>query len=144
MTARRLAVGALAGVAALSATGYVVFGLIFANFFTYALNAGSARGVPRESPLAWAVGLGALSYSALITLAIGSRAGSPSLGAGMRIGAIVGLLVWFTADFMLYGISNVLNLTSVLIDPLLEVAPSAAAGGAIAVALRRIHLPGAP
>jgi hypothetical protein len=62
----------------------------------------------------------------------------------MRIGAIVGLLVWFTADFMLYGISNVLNLTSVLIDPLLEVAPSAAAGGAIAAALRRIHSPGAP
>jgi hypothetical protein len=38
---------------------------------------------------------------------------------------------------MLYGISNVLNLSSALVDPLLEVLPSAAAGGAIAAVLRK-------
>jgi hypothetical protein len=43
--------------------------------------------------------------------------------------------VWFTADFFLYGISNVLNLTSALVDPLIEVVPSAVAGGAIAAVL---------
>jgi hypothetical protein len=57
----------------------------------------------------------------------------------MTIGAVVGFLVWFTADFMLYGISNVLNLTSVLIDPLLELVPSAITGGVIALVLARIR-----
>jgi hypothetical protein len=56
----------------------------------------------------------------------------------MTIGAVVGFLVWFTADFMLYGISNVMNIASALIDPLLEAVPSALAGGAVAAALRRI------
>lgn len=100
----------------------------------------SARVRPAlESPLAWAVALGALSYGALLTLAIGNRPGSTAIGAGVKAGAVVGFLVWFTADFMLYGVSNVLNLTATLIDPLLEVVPSALAGGAIAVVLRNVR-----
>jgi hypothetical protein len=89
--------------------------------------------------LVWAVALGALSYSALVTLAIGNCVGSPTIGAGVKVGALVGFLVWFTADFMLYGISNVLNLTSALVDPLLEVVPSAIAGGVIAGLLRKVQ-----
>ena len=117
----------------------MIFGLILGNFYAYALSAGSATGVPRESLVVWAVALGALSYGALVTLAVGSRVGSPTVGAGIKIGAVIGFLVWFTADCMLYGISNVLNVTSVLIDPLLEVVPSAFTGGVIAAVLRRVQ-----
>ena len=138
MTARQFATGTIVGAATLSATGYLMFWIALGNFYAYALKAGSATGVPRDAPLVWAVALGALSYSALLTLAIGNRLGSPAIGAGVKVGAVVGFLVWFTADFMLYGISNVLNLTSTLIDPLLEVVPGAVAGGAIAVVLRNV------
>jgi len=123
----------------LSATGYLMFWIALGDFYAYALRSGAATGVPRESPLVWAVALGALSYGALLTLAIGNRTGSPAIGAGIKVGAVVGFLVWFTADFMLFGISNVLSLTSTLIDPLLEVVPSAVAGGAIAVVLRNVR-----
>jgi hypothetical protein len=136
VTLRELATGTVVGAVTLSATGYVLFWTVLGNFYAYALSAGSATGVPRESPVIWAVALGALSYSALVTLAIGTRAASPTLGAGIKVGAVIGFLVWFTADFILYGISNVLNLTSALIDPLLEVVPSAVTGGAIAALLR--------
>jgi hypothetical protein len=95
--------------------------------------------VPRESPLVWAVALGALLYGELLTLAIGNRPGSPAIAAGVKVGAVVGVLVWFTADVMLFGISNVLSLTSTLIDPLLEVVPCAVAGGAIAVVVRNVR-----
>lgn len=139
MTAKQLAAGTVAGAATLSVTGYIFFVIVLGNFYAHALSAGTATGVARESLLWWAVGLGALSYGGLVTLAIGSRAGSPTIGAGIKIGAVVGFLVWFTADFMLYGISNVLNLTSALIDPLLEVVPSAITGGVIAVVLRKIR-----
>jgi hypothetical protein len=137
MTATNLATGTIVGAVTLSATGYVMFWALLGNFYAYALGVGSATGVPRESPLVWAVALGALSYGALLTLAIGNCAGSPTVGAGIKIGAVTGFLVWFTADFFLYGISNVLNLTSALIDPLLEVVPSAIAGAAIAAVLGR-------
>ena len=138
MTARELATGTVVGAVTLSATGYVMFWTVLRNFYTYALGAGSATGAPRESPVIWAVALGALSYSALVTLAIGNCGSSPTMGGGVKVGAIIGFLVWFTADFFLYGISNVLNLTSALIDPLLEVVPSAVTGGAIAAVLGKL------
>lgn len=73
MTAKRLATGTIVGAATLSATGYLMFWITLGDFYAYALKAGSATGVPRDSPLIWAVALGALSYSALLTLAIGNR-----------------------------------------------------------------------
>jgi hypothetical protein len=139
MTARQLAAGTVVGAVTLAASGYVVFGIVLGGFYAHALNAGSATGVARESPLVWAIALGAVSYGALLTLAIGSRDGSPTVQAGITIGAVVGFLVWFTADFMLYGLSNVLDLTSALIDPLLEVVPSAITGGVIAGVLRKVE-----
>jgi hypothetical protein len=39
---------------------------------------------------------------------------------------------------MFYGISNVGNLTSTLIDPLLELVPGAVAGGIIAFVLEKV------
>ena len=139
MTAEQFAIGTVAGAVALSATGYALFRMVLGNFYAYALSAGSATGVPREPMLLWAFAIGALSYSALLTLGIGSRPGSPTMGAGIKIGAVVGFLFWFSADFMLYGISNVLSLTSALIDSVVEVVPSAITGGVIAVVLRKIR-----
>jgi hypothetical protein len=139
MDAKRFVIGTLVGGVTVLATGYLIFAMApFRNFYAYAMNAGSATGVAREQPLVWAVALGALSYGALITLAIGSRASSLNVGAGMKIGAMVGFLLWFTADFMFYGISNVGNLASTVVDPLLELVPGAIAGGVIAVALGKI------
>jgi hypothetical protein len=31
--------------------------------------------------------------------------------SGMKVGAVVGFLLWATADFSLYGITNMSNLT---------------------------------
>jgi hypothetical protein len=138
MNAKRLVIGTFVGAVTLSATGYLIFGIALPNFYTNFMNAGSATGVERQPLLLWAVALAMLSYSLLVTLAIGSRAGSLDIGGGMRIGAIVSFLLWFAADFMLYGISNVGNLTGTVVDPLLELVPGAIAGGVIAVVLGKI------
>jgi hypothetical protein len=119
MTAKQLAAGTVVGAIVLSASGHFLFEIVLADFYAYALTTGSATGVQRESPLLWAVALGALSYGALVTLAIGNRGGSPVARTGIKIGAIVG----FRA----------------LIDPALEVVPSAITGGAIAVVLRKVR-----
>ena len=136
MDTKRLVAGTLVGGIILYAVGYVIFDLAFADF--YAANAGSATGVVRDPQLVWAVALGSLSYAALITLAIGSRVGSSTMGAGVMSGAVVGFLLWFTADFILYGVSNVTNLTRSVVDPLLELVRGGLSGGVIAVVAGKI------
>jgi len=141
MHAKQLVIGTLVGAVTVLAIGYLMFTAALGNFYAYAMNAGSAAGVAREPQLFWAVALGALSYGALLTLVIGSRASNLTLGSGVKMGAIVSFLLWFTADFMLYGISNVGSLTTTIVDPLLELVPGAMAGGVIASVLRRTASP---
>jgi hypothetical protein len=141
MSLKRFVIGTAVGGCAVFVTGSLLFALApFSEFYSYAMNSGPATGVSRESPLVWAVFLGALSYSALVTLAIGSRPQSTGVAAGIKIGAVVGFLIWFTADFMLFGISNVGTLTSTIVDPLLEMVPGAVAGGIIAAVLGRVTI----
>jgi len=141
MHTKRFVIGTLAGAVTILAVGYVMFTAALGNFYEYAMNAGSATGVAREPQLFWAIALGTLSYGALLTLVIGTRANDLTIGAGLKMGAIVSFLMWFTADFMLYGISYVGNLTTTVLDSLLEVVPGAIAGGAIAAVLKKIASP---
>ncbi|MGH9255878.1 MAG: hypothetical protein ACRD3C_15065 [Vicinamibacterales bacterium] len=134
MDAKRLVMGTLVGGVVLFAVGYLIFDMAFASF--YAANAGSATGVDRVPQLVWAVALGSLSYGALVTLAIGSRAGA-SIGSGATIGAVVGFLLWFTVDFILYGITNIQNLTRTVVDPVLELVRGGIAGGVVALVLAK-------
>lgn len=136
MTAKQLVTGTVVGAAAMTASGYALFGLILGDFFSSALRSDSMTTVSRDSPLVWAVALGALSYGALLTLAIMQRFKVPSIGDGAKVGGVLGLLVWLTADLMLYGISNVLTLTAALVAPVIELVPSAVSGAAIAWTLR--------
>ena len=139
MGAKPFVIGTAVGGTTVFIAGFLLFALApLSDFYVYAMTSGSATGVPRESPLVWAVFLGALSYGALVTLAIGSRTGPTGVASGIRIGAVVGFLLWFTADFMLFGISNVGNLTSTLVDPLVELVPGAVAGGLVAAVLGRL------
>ena len=140
MDAKRLVVGTLAGGVVLYAAGYLIFTLAFADF--YAANAGSATGVDRDGELFWAVALASLAYAALVTFAIGNRIDSLSIGEGARIGAIVGFLLWFTADFVFYGITNISNLTRTVVDPLLEFVRGGIGGAVIAAVLRRMPASG--
>ena len=136
MDAKRFVVGTLAGGVVLYAVGYLIFTLAFAAF--YAANAGSATGVDRGGELFWALALANLAYGALITFAIGNRVGSLSTGGGIKIGAIVGFLLWCTADFVFYGTTNIANLTRTVVDPLLEIVHGGIGGGVIAVVLGKM------
>ena len=144
MDTKRFVIGTAVGAITVSAIGFSLFALPpLRDFYLYAMNAGAATGVARESPLVWAVFVGALSYGALITFAIGNRPSRVGVPAGMRIGAVVGFLLWWTANFMFFGISNVGTVTSTIIDPLLELVPGAMAGGTVALVLDRLNTAGA-
>lgn len=136
MNTKRFVIGTLAGGITMYLVGYLIWGLIFADFF--AANMGSATGVTRETMLVWALVLGTLSLAALVTLAVGSQAGASTILDGLKIGAIVGFLVWFGVDFMHYGTRNLWNLTATIVDPLLEIVRTGIGGAVIAAVLGRI------
>ena len=140
MDSKRLAVGTLGGGGVLYAVGYVIFTRVFVGF--YAANAGSATGVDRGGEIFWAMALANLTYAALVMFAIGNRVGSLSIGQGATIGAIVGFLLWFTADFVFYSTTNIANLTRTVVDPLLEIVHGGIGGAAIAAVLRRMPASG--
>ncbi len=136
MDTKQFVIGTLAGGIALYLVGYLIWGMAFADFF--AANAGSATGVARESSLVWAVVLGHFSLAALVTLAVGSQAGASTILDGLKIGAIVGFLVWFGVDFIRFGLYNVSNLTATIVDPLLETVRTGIGGAVIAAVLDQL------
>ena len=133
MDAKRFVTGTVVGAVVLYIVGYAIFTVAVASF--YAANAGSATGVEKPE-LYWATMLASLSYAALIVYAMGNR-GAVNLGTGAKVGAIVGFLLWCTADFVFYGTTNVANLTRTVVDPLLEIVHGGIAGAAIASVLSR-------
>ena len=136
MDTKRLIIGTLVGAITLYVLGYLIWELAFGDFF--AANRGSAIGVERDPLVIWAVALGTVSYAALLTLAIGTQAGSATIVDGLKIGAIVGFLMWFGVDFIHYGIGNVSNLTATLADPLLELIRAGISGAVVAAVLGKI------
>ena len=136
MDIKRFIIGTVVGGIALYILGYVIWNMLFADFF--AANAGSATGVEKDPQVVWAITLGTLSYAALVTLAIGTRAGSATIVEGLKTGAIVGVLLWFTVDFIFYGIFNISNLTLTIVDPLLELIRAGIGGAVIAAVLAKI------
>ena len=140
MDTKRFVVGTVVGGVALYAAGYVIFTRVFADF--YSANGGSATGVDRGGEIFWAVALASLAYAALVMYAIGNRAGSLSIGGGAIAGAIVGFLLWCTADFVIYGTTNVANLTRTVVDPLLEIVHGGIGGAVIAAVLRKMPASG--
>lgn len=132
MDMKRFVGAAVAGGLVMWGVGYVIWGMLFTDFF--AANAGSATGVGREADILWAIAIGTLSLATLITFAI-SWTGGATLGDGARVGALVGFLLWFGVDFIHYGAFNLSNLTGTIVDPLLEIVRSGIGGAVIAMVL---------
>jgi hypothetical protein len=136
MNTKQWVVGTVVGAVVLFAVGYVIFELLLKDF--YAANSGSATGVYRDTQILWAVAVGALAYAALILYALRANAASLNVVSGAKVGATVGFLIWLCADFTLYGISNINNLTLATVDPLIELVRGGITGAALAALLPKL------
>lgn len=136
MNTKQWVVGTIAGGIVLFVLGYVFFDLLLGDF--YAANSGSATGVMREAPVFWAVGVGAIAYTVLVLYALRSQGASVSMASGMKAGAIVGCLIWLCADFTLYGITNMSNLTVTIVDPLVEIVRGGIMGAVLGMLLPKL------
>ena len=136
MNAKQLSLGIIVGTVVAMIVGYVIWDVLVADFF--AANMGSATGVMRDTQMIWAVLIGTAAYAVLITLALGTQSGRATIVSGLKAGAIVGFLLWATADFMLLGYMNIHTLTIAIVDPLLEAIRGGITGAAIAAVVAKM------
>ena len=136
MNIKRLGIGSVVGAITLYLLGMLIWQTLFAEFFD--ANSGSAVGVDREAPIVWAVMVGTLFYATLLTLSLESSSASKSLVQGLKVGVVMGALLWGTADFIIYGFTNLSTLTGTVADTLLEGIRGGIAGGVIAAVLSKV------
>ena len=115
---------------------FVVGYLIWDIALDYWNGAVDAAGMAREPQLLWVNALSHVPAAALITLAI-ERGGSSTIGGGVKIGAIVGFLVWSGVDLAFYASTTIFDLTAICLDSLLASVHFAIGGGVIAAVLGR-------
>jgi uncharacterized membrane protein len=136
MNAKQWVIGTVVGAVVLFATGWVLFEMLLGGY--YEANAGSATGVDKDPPILWSVAVGALAYAALIIYAMRGQAASVNMVSGMKVGAVVGFLLWATADFTLFAITNMNNLTITMVDPFVELVHGGITGAVIGALLPKV------
>ena len=124
------------GAVVLFVLGFVFWGMLFVDFFE--ANAGAATNVMRETPVLWAQFLGCLLYGAAIAITVRGHGASVTVMSGLTTGAIAGLLIWGTADFTLYSIAQINNLTATIADTVLEVVRGGITGVVAAFTLSKL------
>ena len=136
MSGKAFAGGTVIGGIVSFLVGWLFWGLALGDF--YATNVGTATGVPKEPPDMTMMFVGTLFGAALLTLIIGTWAKARSAGTGAKIGATVGLLNSFATGLMMYGMTNISNLTATLVDPFVAVVHGAIVGAVIAVVVGKL------
>ena len=136
MGMQKLAIGSVVGAIVLFVLGYVIFDLLFLDY--YVENAGAAAAGMRDSQIYWSILLGSLGYGALVTYMVGKRADAASIVGGLKAGALAGGLLWFTTNFTIYGYLDLWNLTVTVLDVVLETVRAAITGAVLALVLARV------
>ncbi len=132
---KRGLIATVAGGFAFFLLGGLIYAVILAGF--YESNLGSATGVLREQPIAWALLLSQLGLGGLVTYVF-VHADVATAAEGLKTGAIFGLLFGIAMAFDLYGVTNWSNLTVALVEPFVTAARMAIAGAVIGWTLGRI------
>ena len=135
MNIKKLLLGSIAGGIATFLSGWLIYGILLADFFTK--NVGSATGVTKNPPDFLWLGLGNIFLSALVTYIFLKWANIQTFAEGAMAGAVIGLLMGLGIDFSLYGTSNMSNLTAAIVDGLLTGVQGAVSGAVVGWVLGR-------
>ena len=137
MSAKNRILATLVGFVVLFLLGWLFYGFLLMDF--YADNAGSATGVYREDDqmIWWALILGNIMQAYLLVYIFGSLGNVTTFGNGLKVGAIIGLILGLAFNLNMYATSNIMNLTSALVDPIVSTIMMGITGGDIGMMLGR-------
>jgi hypothetical protein len=119
MSTNKILIGGLIGGVILFLAGWLLYGMAFSGFFE--ANQGSATGVGRseDEMIFWALIVGNLAGGLLLAIIYGRWASISTVKTGFIAGAVIGLLMGISMDFVMYATTNMANMTAVLVDPLI-------------------------
>ena len=132
MVTKQFTMATLAGGVTAFVLGYLFYGLLLMDFYNG--NLGTATGVYKEVPIFWSLAAGQLLWAGFLTMVMGWR-GDASAGAGLKTGAIVGLIMGGSINLTMYGTANIANLTASLVDPVVAMIGTAITGAVIGLVL---------
>ena len=124
---KKMLIATIAGGLAFFVLGYLIYEVILGGF--YEANLGSATGVVREVPVAWAMVVSQLGLAAVVAYVF-RHANVSTVGSGLQTGAIFGLLYGVAMASNLYAVTNWSNVTVALVEPVVT-AIRIALGGAV-------------
>ena len=127
----------LAGSVTLFVVGFILYVIAFGGFF--ADHVGSATGVAKDeaSMNILAIFLGNVAAAAMLTIIFGKWGSIRTLADGAKAGAIFGFLVALSFDLVMFGTTNMADLTSTLVEPFVSAVMFAVGGGVIGMMLGR-------
>jgi hypothetical protein len=129
MDAKRLVSGTVVGGIGITVFGVLLYSVLFADWF-----ATQTMVAPKDTPVIWAAVVSALTHGALLTLVLG-WAGSTSWVAGLKTGALVGVLLWFGVDMILFALSQYTTLPGAFADAGLAIVQYGISGAAVGAVL---------
>ena len=137
MTTKNRLLATLVGFIVLFLLGWLIYGMLLMDF--YGNNSGSASGVMRadDEMIWWALILGNLFQAYLLVYIFGNWANITTFSDGLKAGAIIGLIMGLAFNFTMYGTSNIMNMTSTLVDPFVSAVMMAITGGVVGFMLGR-------
>jgi hypothetical protein len=137
MDAKKRILATLAGFVVFFMLGWLLYGMLLMDFFT--TNAGSATGVQKseDEMVWWALIVGNVLQSYLLVYIFGKWANITTFAEGLKGGAMIGLILGYAYDLIMYSTANIMNLTAALVDPLIAALMMSLAGGVIGWVLGR-------
>ena len=129
-TQKFLVSGIVGGIVSFFA-GYLIYGLLLMDFFTK--NVGTAKDVMRTpgEMVWWAMILGSVCMGLMLSYIFNKWANINSLGAGASAGFVIGLLMTAGFDFLMFGQTNISNLTGTIADSVVGGVMGAITGAAV-------------
>jgi magnesium-transporting ATPase (P-type) len=136
MNAKERIMATLVGFVVFFLLGWVVYGMLMMDF--YASNAGTALNVyrPDDKMIWWALILGNICQVYLLVYVFGKWAKISSFTAGLKAGAILGLIFGLAINLNMYATTNIMNLNSALIDAVVSMIMMGITGGVIGSMLK--------
>jgi len=96
--------------------GWLIYGVLLAGFLSANCDNSNAR--PMEEMVWWALILANFASGLLLALTLG-WSGSITMGAGFKIGALLGLLIALAFDLSMYAMTTMYsNLAVIVVDSL--------------------------
>ncbi len=137
MDAKKRLMATLAGFVVYFMLGFILYGVLLMDF--YSSHTGTATGVMRiDADMQWwALIAGNVVQAYLLVYIFGNWANITTFGGGLNAGAIIGFIMSLGISLNMYGTTNISDLTSTLVDPVVMSVMLGITGGVIGWVLGR-------